>query len=126
MKLAPGKIDLHTHIIPETWPDLNDRYGADGYSWLTIVQDRETQTVDDGDSFDHGNREESGSETFEGASCGGVHANGARASATGASAANASATGASATNAGAPRDIDGRIDRVHSVSAWQCQAQVTL
>ena len=25
------KIDLHTHILPEKWPDLCDRYGYDGF-----------------------------------------------------------------------------------------------
>lgn len=28
------KIDLHTHILPERWPDLADRYGCDG--WLRL------------------------------------------------------------------------------------------
>lgn len=27
-------IDIHTHIIPETWPDWNERFGYGG--WLTI------------------------------------------------------------------------------------------
>ena len=25
------KIDLHTHILPETWPDLVERYGYEGF-----------------------------------------------------------------------------------------------
>jgi len=25
------RIDLHTHILPENWPDLRERYGADGF-----------------------------------------------------------------------------------------------
>ena len=27
-------IDLHTHILPEHWPDLKDRYGYGG--WLQL------------------------------------------------------------------------------------------
>ena len=27
-------IDLHTHILPENWPDLKDRYGYGG--WLQL------------------------------------------------------------------------------------------
>lgn len=25
------RIDLHTHILPEKWPDLRERYGVDGF-----------------------------------------------------------------------------------------------
>ena len=28
---AAFKIDIHTHILPETWPDLRQRYGYDGF-----------------------------------------------------------------------------------------------
>lgn len=33
------KVDLHTHIIPETWPDWNKEFGYEG--WLTIKHDSE-------------------------------------------------------------------------------------
>lgn len=32
MPETPGlRIDVHTHILPESWPDLVDRYGYDGF-----------------------------------------------------------------------------------------------
>ena len=32
--LAPRTIDLHTHMLPEHWPDLRDRYGCGG--WVSL------------------------------------------------------------------------------------------
>jgi len=29
--VGPLKIDIHTHILPERWPDLRERYGCDGF-----------------------------------------------------------------------------------------------
>jgi aminocarboxymuconate-semialdehyde decarboxylase len=31
------KIDLHTHVLPERWPDLRERYGSDGWVRLEHV-----------------------------------------------------------------------------------------
>lgn len=32
--VTPLKIDLHTHILPRTWPDLRERYGYGGFVQL--------------------------------------------------------------------------------------------
>ena len=28
---APLRVDVHTHILPESWPDLKARYGYGGW-----------------------------------------------------------------------------------------------
>ena len=32
--MPPLKIDIHTHVLPRTWPDLAERYGCDGWPRL--------------------------------------------------------------------------------------------
>ena len=34
MNGIPLKIDIHTHILPESWPDLRARYGYGGFVCL--------------------------------------------------------------------------------------------
>ena len=36
MPADPLTIDLHTHILPETWPDLRERYGYGGFIRLAM------------------------------------------------------------------------------------------
>ena len=45
------KIDLHTHILPESWPNLRDRYGYGGFVELQHVASRRARMVVDGKSF---------------------------------------------------------------------------
>ena len=31
---ATPVIDIHSHFLPETWPDLAERFGTDGWPWM--------------------------------------------------------------------------------------------
>lgn len=31
MRQTPRKVDIHTHVLPERWPDLRERYGYGGF-----------------------------------------------------------------------------------------------
>ena len=45
------KLDLHTHILPETWPDLRDRYGYGGWVALDHYCNGRARMIIDGRSF---------------------------------------------------------------------------
>jgi aminocarboxymuconate-semialdehyde decarboxylase len=45
------KIDLHTHILPESWPNLRDRYGYGGFVELEHLAPCRARMVIDGRSF---------------------------------------------------------------------------
>ncbi len=42
---APCKIDLHTHVLPERWPDLAQRYGYDGFIRLEHHEPRKARMM---------------------------------------------------------------------------------
>ncbi|MEZ6097293.1 MAG: amidohydrolase family protein [Pirellulaceae bacterium] len=44
-------IDIHTHILPKTWPDLAERYGYGGFVQLVHEQPGCADMVIDGESF---------------------------------------------------------------------------
>ncbi|MBX3145932.1 MAG: amidohydrolase [Gemmatimonadales bacterium] len=45
------KIDLHTHILPESWPNLRDRYGYGGFLEMQHVAPCRAQLFVDGKMF---------------------------------------------------------------------------
>lgn len=51
VSVAPLKIDLHTHILPETWPDLRERYGYGGFVQLDHYRPGCARLMVDGRGF---------------------------------------------------------------------------
>ena len=45
------KIDVHTHILPERWPDLRERYGYGGFMQLEHHQSGCARMMRDGELF---------------------------------------------------------------------------
>jgi len=45
------KIDLHTHILPESWPNLRDRYGYGGFVELDHIAPCRARMIVDGQVF---------------------------------------------------------------------------
>lgn len=49
--MAAGTIDLHTHILPKTWPDLDARYGYSGFVRIEHHQPCRARMHQDGRVF---------------------------------------------------------------------------
>lgn len=47
-KPPPLKIDIHTHILPERWPDLREKYGYGGFISLEHTHDSGCRRTDPG------------------------------------------------------------------------------
>jgi aminocarboxymuconate-semialdehyde decarboxylase len=47
----PLKIDIHTHILPESWPNLRERYGYGGFVELEPIDPCRARMVIDGRAF---------------------------------------------------------------------------
>ena len=45
------KIDIHTHIIPENWPDLENKFGYGGWISLDHYKKNEAKMIKNGKSF---------------------------------------------------------------------------
>ncbi|KJE88893.1 aminocarboxymuconate semialdehyde decarboxylase [Capsaspora owczarzaki ATCC 30864] len=47
----PLKVDIHTHILPETWPDLKEKYGYGGWVSLDHFEKGKARMMKDGTTF---------------------------------------------------------------------------
>jgi len=49
--VRPLKIDVHTHVLPPTWPDLRERYGYGGFVQLELEGPDRARMMRDGQCF---------------------------------------------------------------------------